>query len=253
MDFWLPYLSLSAEKIRLKLITLGCNFPPANDPNNGFNIFGFIDNNILSTARPGSGPVRDGVGAGRKDKLIQEAFYVGWKKTHGLKFQTVDLANGMNFHVFGPKSAVRHDIMMLQDSELNNRCNLAALQRFQPLQFCAYGDSAYVVCNESHIIARHQDEVGPLSIREKLENAKLSSARQVIEWHYGDLQRLWKFIDCKKGLRLIDMPVARSYLVSVILRNAYVCFNSCNTGVYFNMIAPTLQVWTSQGPREMNG
>jgi hypothetical protein len=173
------------------------------------------------------------------------------EKTHKLKFQTVDLANGMNFHVFGPKSAVRHDIMMLQDSELNNR--LAALQRFQPLQFCAYGDSAYVVCNESHIIARHQDEVGPLSIREKLENAKLSSARQVIEWHYGDLQRLWKFIDCKKGLRLIDMPVARSYLVSVILRNAYVCFNSCNTGVYFNMLAPTLQVWTSQGPREMNG
>lgn len=80
MQFWLPYLQVSAEKNRLKLVSLGCEFPPSNDPNGGFNVFGFIDNNILQTSRPGAGPVRDGPGSARKDRLIQEAFYVGWKK-----------------------------------------------------------------------------------------------------------------------------------------------------------------------------
>lgn len=154
----------------------------------------------------------------------------------------------MNFHVFGPRSAVRLDIMMLQDSDLNER--LVRLQRDLPLQFCVYGDSAYVVCNESHIIARHPNE-GNISIRQRIENAKMSSVRQAIEWDYGDLQRLWKFIDCKKGLRLMQMPVARSYLASVILKNAYICLNSCNTGMFFDMTPPILREYTIAGCNQM--
>ena len=55
-----------------------------------------------SSCRPGGGPRQSGVLADRNDLLIQRAWYNGWKKLHGLKFQTIDMPNGMNAHVWGP-------------------------------------------------------------------------------------------------------------------------------------------------------
>jgi len=45
MDFWKPYLQTYAEAIRVK-----CR---------RFNIFGFVDNTMNDTCRPGVGPSRD--------------------------------------------------------------------------------------------------------------------------------------------------------------------------------------------------
>ena len=41
-------------------------------------------NTMNATCRVGAGPVEDGENADRNDPLIQEAFYQGWKKLHGL-------------------------------------------------------------------------------------------------------------------------------------------------------------------------
>ena len=60
----------------------------------------FIDN----TMKPGGGPAGDGRNAPRNDPHIQRAWYNGWKKLHGLKWQTVDTPNGMNGHVYCPMS-----------------------------------------------------------------------------------------------------------------------------------------------------
>lgn len=91
--FWAPYMAECAEAIREKCREKGCYFTP------DFCVFGFIDNTMNSTCRPGGGPARDGVNMPRNDPLIQEAWYNGWKKLHGIKWQTADLPNGMNFHV----------------------------------------------------------------------------------------------------------------------------------------------------------
>jgi hypothetical protein len=53
---------------------------PASDPNGGFNIFGFIDNNILSTSRRGGGPLRDGRGVERKDILFKKRFTLNGRR-----------------------------------------------------------------------------------------------------------------------------------------------------------------------------
>jgi hypothetical protein len=57
--FWTPYLSSCAEKIRLKLETIGASFLPANAPG-GFRIAAFIDNKVIATSRPGGGPTVKG-------------------------------------------------------------------------------------------------------------------------------------------------------------------------------------------------
>ena len=89
MAFWLPFLDGFAEAIETKLQEKG--FIGDGD------IIGFIDDTTLGCCRPGGGPNhRNGH---RWDPAIQRAFYNGWKSMHGLKIQTLDLPNGMNFFV----------------------------------------------------------------------------------------------------------------------------------------------------------
>jgi hypothetical protein len=81
--FWKPYMKGMAEAIRRKCMSLGCEFKDVSDHNGGFNIFGFIDNTLNATCRPGGGPqfVSNDYGenALRNENEIQEAFYNGWK------------------------------------------------------------------------------------------------------------------------------------------------------------------------------
>ena len=109
LAFWKPYLPEFAEKIRAKLDQKGVHFPPGS-----FRVFGFTDNTMNATCRPGGGPTRTGEDAPRADPLIQRAWYNGWKKLHGMKWQTVDLPNGMNMHVWGPVSIRHNDIWTLE-------------------------------------------------------------------------------------------------------------------------------------------
>jgi hypothetical protein len=120
MTFWKRHLSACAHSIQQKLATLGCLFPEVDEPG-GFNVFGFIDNTMNATCRPGGGPMRDGVNAPRNDPLIQRAFYNGWKKLHGIKWQTIDLPNGMNFHCYGPSSLRHNDLWQFRESDINTK------------------------------------------------------------------------------------------------------------------------------------
>ena len=135
MQYWLPKLRLFATAIQQKLLQLGCEFPPPGTPG-GFCIFSSVDNTLNAACRPGGGPRRDGINAPRNDPLIQRAFYNGWKKFHGLKWQTVDLPNGMNFHVWGPVSLRHCDLYTLSESDINNK--VAALQVGELFQYFMY-------------------------------------------------------------------------------------------------------------------
>ena len=69
----------------------GLNFLP-------FSIFGFIDCSIDRISRPFSGPDGDYIGAPRKamHHAAQRSVYTGYKKCHGIKFETVLLPNGIS-------------------------------------------------------------------------------------------------------------------------------------------------------------
>ena len=100
-----------------------------------------------------------------------------------MKYQTVDLPNGMNLHVWGPIGVRHNDFVSLHDSNINNQ--LVQLQLGKDLQWVIYGDSAYIHVPDSHILARHHNELN--TDRQNLENKSLSSCRECIEWDYGDV------------------------------------------------------------------
>jgi hypothetical protein len=80
MDYWTDSLPEFAEAIRKKANELGCNFNNSREIG-GFNVFGFIDNTMNATCRPGGGPARAGKYAPRNDHLIKRAWYNGWKNS----------------------------------------------------------------------------------------------------------------------------------------------------------------------------
>jgi hypothetical protein len=261
IEYWKPSIPMFADKIRLKLDQLGCPFPSSSNSNGGFNIFGFIDNTMNAMCRPGGGPTRDGDNAPRNNPLIQRAFYNGWKKVHGLKYQTVDLPNGMNFHVYGPVSLRHNDNYTLVASNINDK--IANLFMNDELQFMIYGDSAYEW--DSHLRSRygsHSSEFDfdenvaitndKLSARQKLENKCLSSCREIIEWDYGECMKMWKMCDYRKVLKLRKMPVSNMFKCVMILRNLHVTMNGCNASSYFTCMPPSYEHYTSKRKKSMH-
>ena len=114
----------------------GLNFCP-------FPIFGFIDCSIDKICRPFSGPDGDYIGAARKlfEDIYQRSVYTGYKKIHGIKVETVLLANGI-MTIFGPASARVHDVGgILRMSQLDNF--LVLIQQGKQHMYMAFGDGAY--------------------------------------------------------------------------------------------------------------
>jgi hypothetical protein len=163
-----------------------------------------------------------------------------------MKWQSVDLPNGMNFHVWGPVSLRHNDLYTYEYSKINEIIGL--LQLGDELQYKIYGDSAYFT--DTYLRVRHSYD--NLTDREKLENKALSSCREIIEWDYGDLSTMWSYLDYKKGLQIRKQNVARFYLTGMILRNAHVTMNGCNTSLFFDCEPPSFNDWTSGGRRNVH-
>ena len=160
-------------------------------------------------------------------------FYTGYKRFHGFKWQTIFMANGMDFYVWGPLSVKWPDAASLTRSKIYEvmRDKLRALGILLKI----FGDSAYHVCEY-------------LSTTEDLPGRGLSSVRETIEWSYKDVKVLWKYCDYKHVLQMRKQPVGKIMFVCMLLRNAYVTMNASQTSEYFLMAPPTLEDWTHQGP-----
>ena len=114
----------------------GLNFLP-------FDIFGFINCSIDTICRPFSGPDGDYTCTPRKEQYActQRAFYIGYKKCHGIKVETVLLPNGIST-VSCPVSARLHDTAnVLNMSGLNPF--LIHIQRNKLHQCQVMGDGVY--------------------------------------------------------------------------------------------------------------
>ena len=234
-EYWLPFLQESAESIRQKLATLPNEanriFFDAAGQITGFAVAMFIDNTIFAMCRPGGGPTTDGEQAPRISKLMQQAFWTGWKKLHGLKWQTTLLANGMDFEVWGPASVRRNDNFTLHQSRIENK--LEELQRNSVLKFKIHGDSAYSVSD--YIVSGG--------------GKGMAAVRETIEWSYKDLKTTWKYCDYKHALKIRNQPLGKIFFVCMLLRNAHVTLNGNQTCDYFICHPPNLEHWLSQGPK----
>jgi len=155
----------------------------------------------------------------------------------------------MNFKIDGPFSARDNDLTTLHLSHVLEKLE-AILNVCSIPTYRIYGDSAYIVIDEGPLSARHQNATA--NSRESLENRAMSSCRETIEWDYGDIGRYFKLLDYRHVLKICKMPIAKMCVCALILRNALVWMNGCNTAEYFNCEPPTFEDWVSQGPCEFD-
>ena len=144
----------------------------------------FIDCTIIPSCRTGGGPMVPGVHAPRYPYLVQEAMYNGWKKCHGIKKQSIGLANGMAFQVSKGYSCRSHDLHLLDKSDINDRLVELTSER-PPAEHCScYGDSAYP----------QQDRICCKRDGNKFSelNEAMNGCRKSIEWMHRDLTQYWR-------------------------------------------------------------
>jgi hypothetical protein len=180
----------------------------------------------------GGGPITGGEQAPRYPKLLQRAFWTGWKKLHGLKWQTVDLPNGMNYEIWGSASVRHNDNFTLAQSNILN--SMADDQLAWEKKFKLLGDSAYSRSLFLEIVG---------------DGRGWSSLREAIEWDYKDLKQQWKYMDYRHALKLKNQPVSKIVFICMLLRNAHVTMNGCQASIYFTCDPPSFEDWISQGPQ----
>ena len=71
----------------------------------------------------------------------------------------------------------------------------------------------------------------------------MSSCREHVEWHYGEIKTLFPFVDYSNKQQLLKTPVRETFVTAMILRNCYVCLNENKTSNFFSCTPPSIEEW----------
>ncbi len=66
----------------------------------------------------------------------------------------------------------------------------------------------------------------------------MCTARQAVEWGFGNVVSLWSFLDFRKNLKSLHQQVAKMYLVAVLLTNVRTCMYGNQVSFYFGLDPP---------------
>eukprot|EP01041_Mallomonas_annulata_P009436 gene9436-19600_t len=234
MEYWKPQLPKFATAINTKLAK--------ENVTTDVNIFGFIDFTIIPTCKPSP-----------KLKIAGKSALIESHSTHGIKFQTICLPNGMLFFVHGDVPCLHND----SDKDVGHKNNeldskLANLQSGEDSQYYVYGDSTYTstVASGGYIYTAYKEN-DDISEDRMRENHALKACRQSINWDFNTEGSLCKYITNKKNLRLGQSNVNGAVIVSFILMNAFTCMNDIQTTGNFECAPPSIFEWTAQGPKKL--
>lgn len=162
---------------------------------------GFLD----GTLRPCSRPVRG-----------QRQVYSGYKKLHGIKFQSVIAPNGLIIEMFGAIVGRRSDSYMLARSSLLGR--MANLVATAGSPFYLYADSAYPL--SMYLLRGYK---GAMTPAQQAFATEMSRLRESVEWGFALVIQDWTYIDYKKNLKLLMQPIGKMYFVAALLSNMKTC------------------------------
>ena len=93
-----------------------------------------------------------------------------------MKWQTVMLANGMGFNIFGTLLVRRNDLTALTKSDIEAK--IRALFNVGELWYFIFGDSAFMVSDMMATSESYPPGRG------------MASVREAIEWSYKDVKQL---------------------------------------------------------------
>ncbi|XP_072172794.1 uncharacterized protein [Diadema setosum] len=157
------------------------------------NCWGFVDGTVRPICRP---------------NVNQRVAYNGHKRVHALKLQSVVAPNGLIANLFGPIEGRRHDSYMLRESGL-----LAGLERhsYDPEGnvLSIYGDPAYPL--RRHLQSPFK---GNVTEDQAAYNHTMSKVRVSVEWVFGDIINMFKFVDFEKNQKIGLSAYGKWYIVS---------------------------------------
>ncbi|KAH9110594.1 hypothetical protein AeMF1_014649 [Aphanomyces euteiches] len=182
----------------------------------------FIDGTVRPISRP---------------TYFQRQAYNGHKRVHSIKFQSVVLANGLIISMYGPIEGRRHDVILLKESGVGQKW----LSHACPGTY-VYGDPAYPL--RPLLISPYKG--ARLTSAQASFNKKMSSVRVSVEWCFAGILRDWAFLNYKKNLKVFLSPVAKMYLIGVLLSNCITCTSrdtivGNQTSQFFNLAPPSLE------------
>jgi hypothetical protein len=178
--------------------------------------WGFIDCTIRKICRP---------------KKYQRECYNGYKHIHALKYSAVKCPDGLIYHLYGPFEGRRNDNSLLAHSNLLDR-----LRTHAP-QFYIYGDPAYSI----HSVLLSPFDNAKLTPEEQEFNKRMSAVREVVEWGFADVIRLWGALEWVPTQRMFNSAVGIQYRVAVLLTNMHICLYGSETSWYFKCCPPKLE------------
>lgn len=183
------------------------------------NCFGFIDGVLKPCARP---------------IYNQRSIYNGKDRTHGLKYQSVMMPNGLIGNLYGPVEGSKHDSSMLRESGVLDQISHFTLADGRPLVL--YGDKAYPIY--ANLITPYRGVA--LTPEEKRFNLLMNAERISVEWGFGKVATNFAFTNYAPNLKLYLQPIALYYRVAAILTNCHTCLYGSQTGSYFGLNPPEL-------------
>ena len=123
----------------------------------------------------------------------QRIFYNGRKRTHALIFQAVTVPDGLITQLFGPVEGRRHDSGVLGESGLLPQL-AAHMNGPNGIPYALYGDDAYPL--SPYLQKAYQGAA--LTQAQQRFSTKMSKARVVVEWSFGDISSQWGYLAIKK-------------------------------------------------------
>jgi hypothetical protein len=163
----------------------------------------------------------------------QRAAFSGHKRTHGIKFQAIVTPDGLLPHIFGPIEGRHHDSYILSKSNLLER--FAEHRQFDG--YVVFGDQGYYT---SEYLTSPWKGAG-LNAQQLNFNRTMAPLRTSVEWQFAWVTQHWRFLDLRCAMKVYETPVARLYIVGVLLSNCLTCIRGRNqTSAFFNLDPPSL-------------
>ena len=184
--------------------------------------WGFIDGTIRETCRPVRG---------------QRGAYNGWKKLHGVKYQSIETPDGLMRQVWGPLLCRRNDNFLLAASQLIPQLR-EHFNSADGLPYYLYGDPAYPKC--PWMLRPYK---GNLTAAEREFNRRISSVRETVEWGFAKVVANWGFVDFVKQQKIRGSAcgVGKQYCVAALLTNCHTCVYGSEVSSYFDCTPPVLE------------
>ena len=182
-----------------------CDIMESYDDDFG-HILGFVDTKFVRVQRPG------GPQASLFDNIDQKLVYSGEKKAHGLKYQVLELANGLSITTRAYPGG-EADSTILGDSDW--LLLLESLSRRMGFDPCMIGDCAYARCrNLKRKNRRHELHRIPA-----WQADALNEYRVLVENAFAHIHNNWGFLSHKYHLTIAMTPFDRMWRVSLLLHN----------------------------------